>query len=76
MIKQLRLNTLQNTRKSYARIIRDFMADEMNVEKGRAVAYMLNGYLQFWKLEADLRIEDRLQAIEDKLSQKNQEADW
>ena len=72
MIQQLRLNTLENCRKSYNRIIRDYLAGGMDTETGRAVAYMLNGLLQYWRLEKDIEIERRLEAIEQRLHEQKE----
>ena len=75
MLRQLRLNTLENSRKSYARILRAYLRDEIPTEKARALGYLMTGFLQYWRLEADLRIEERLQAIEDQLNaQKRNDA--
>ena len=70
MIKQLRLNTLENSRKSYNRIAVAYLNDEMPSEKARTLGYLLNGILQYWRLEADLRIEERLDVIEDAIREK------
>ena len=69
MLKQLRLNTLENSRKTYNRVARAYLAGEIDTEKARGLGYLLNGILQYWKLEADLRIEERLDAIEVKLQE-------
>lgn len=67
---QLRLNNLVNTRKSYARIIRALMAGTVDIEKGRALGYLFSGMLGYWKLEADLQIEARLEQIEQQLEKQ------
>ena len=72
MVKQLRLNTLENAKRSYNRIIQAYLRDELSTEKARAIGYLLAGVLQFWRLESDLRIEERLEAIEQTLSNENQ----
>ena len=63
MIKQLRLNTLENSRKSYNRVAVAYLNDEMPTEKARTLGYLLNGILQFWRVEADIRIEKKLDAV-------------
>ena len=65
---QLRLNTLENCRNSYARILREYMTDQLDDQKARTAAYLLNGMLQYWRLEADLRIEQRISAIEERIN--------
>ena len=66
-IKQLRLNTLQNTKRSYCRLLRAFIADDIDAAKARTAAYLLNGILQYWRLESDLQIEERIERIEQAL---------
>jgi hypothetical protein len=75
VIRQLRLNTLPNTRKSYNRIIREYLRDELSTEKARTLAYLLNGVLQFWRLESDIRSEQKLDEVLDLLEEQKQEAD-
>ena len=64
MVQKLRLNTLQNAKQSYNRIIQAYLRDEIPTDKARCLGYLLTGVLQYWKLEADLQIEQRLAAIE------------
>lgn len=63
MLKQLRLNTLENTKRSYSHIIRAYQHDEIDEGRARTLAYLLNGVLGYWKLQADLRIEEEIAAI-------------
>mgnify|MGYP007123703269 CR=1 FL=1 len=61
---QLRLNTLENSRKSFARIIRLYARGELDRVLFRDLTYGFTGYLAYWKLEKDIEIESRLDAIE------------
>ena len=70
MVRQLRLNTYENARRSFNRIAQAYLHDEISTEKARTLAYLLNGILQYWGLAKDVEIETRLAAIEDQLSQK------
>jgi len=63
----LRLNNLENTRKSYARIIKCYAKGDMSENMGRALSYMLTGYLSYFKLIKDLQIEDRIEKLENTL---------
>ena len=69
MVNQLRLNTLENCRQSFNRIARAYHRDEIPTEKARTLAYLLNGILQYWKLEKECEIEKRLEAIEARLDE-------
>ena len=68
-IPRLRLNSLENTRKSYARILRMYARGELLPAFFRNLVYGMTGFLSYWKLEADLEIEKRLEAIERRLEQ-------
>ena len=57
-------------RLSLARLIRSFHRGELKEDKFRALIYGMNCLLGYFKLAADIRIEDRLDAIEDQLSEK------
>ena len=72
MLKQLRLNTLKNSRLTYNRITRAYLAGEIETEKARTLGYLMNGILQFWKLEKEIDIEQRLRAIEDAIAEQRQ----
>ncbi len=69
-IPQLRLNTLVNSRKSLTRIIRLFNAGNIAEAKFRALIYGFANLLQYWKVEKDLEIEKRIEAIEDIVNAK------
>ena len=64
MVRQLRLNTLSNAKRSYNRIIGAYLRGELSTEKARTMGYLLTGVLQYWRLESDLRVEERLDAVE------------
>ena len=68
-MKRLPLNNHKNARQTLARLIREYYHDEVPEEKMRAITYALNCLLGYFKLEADLRIEERLDAIEEQLQQ-------
>ena len=63
---QLRLNTLENSRKSFARIIRMYLSDEMDRVMFRDLIFALGGYLGYWKTELETDIEERLTALEER----------
>lgn len=66
----LDLDTLEDSRKSFARVIKAYGAGEISENMGRALTYMLSNYLNYWKLEKDLEIEERLDRIEEKIEGK------
>lgn len=61
---QLRLNSLENTRKTYARILRLYAKGGLDRELYRDLIYGLTGFLAYWKTEKDLEIEGRIAALE------------
>ena len=68
---QLRLNTLENSRKSFARIIRMYSRGEIGRILFRDLAYGFTGFLSYWRLEKDTEIEARLEAIEAALERQH-----
>ena len=65
---KLRLNTVGNSRKSLARIIREYADGTMDSQKARDLAYLFSHYLGYFKLEKDCEIEKRLELIEEHLN--------
>jgi hypothetical protein len=72
MLRQLRLNTLENSRLSYNRIARAYLSGEIQTEQARTLGYLMNGILQFWRLEKDLEVERRLEQIEQQLLEQKE----
>lgn len=63
----LRLNTLQNSRKSLSRILRMYIRRELDERDARTLAYLFEKLLGYWKIEKDVEFEKRIEAIEEKL---------
>ena len=61
---QLRLNTLENSRKSFGRIIRMYMRGEIDRTTFRDLAYGMTAFLGYWRTEREFDIEERLAALE------------
>jgi len=64
---QLRLNSLENSRKSFARIIRLYMCGELDRVMFRDLVFAMSGLLGFWRAEKELDIEDRLLSLEEQI---------
>ena len=60
----LNLDTLDDTRQSFARVIREYSTGDISENMARTLGYLLSNYLAYWKHADDLRIEARIQAIE------------
>ena len=67
---QFRLNTIRNSRQSMGRIIRMFQKGEISGNEARTLRYLMDGYLAWFKLESDLQIEQRIEAIEKVLEKR------
>lgn len=64
-LKQLRLNSLENNRKTLSKLLREFHADkEPDISKFKAEVNCFNILLSHWKVEKDIQIEERIEAIE------------
>lgn len=59
------LNTPENSRKTLARLIRKYNADQIDEQKFKALVYAINYLLSYWKLEKELDIERRIEALEE-----------
>ena len=66
---RLTLNTLENSRRTLGRILREFHNGKMEERKFRAIMYGLGKFLEYWKLEKELDLEKRIQAIEEALDE-------
>ena len=64
---QSRLSTFEGARDVYAEVIARYGEAEINESNARTMAYLLSGLLSYFKHEADMRIEERLEAIEQAL---------
>ena len=61
---KLQLNTVANSRKSFARIIRMMAAGELDGNLFRALVYGMTGYLSYIKTEQENEIIERLDKLE------------
>ena len=65
---KLYLNTLENSRKTFARLLRKYARGEIDRVLYRDLVYGLTGYLGFFRTEIELQtvreLEDRLKALE------------
>ncbi len=66
-----KLNTLEGTREFYQEVIELFATAGISENNLRALCYALSGYLQYWRLIKDVEIEERIDAIEERLNEKN-----
>jgi len=64
---QLRLNTLENTRASFGRVLREYAAGRIEDQYARTLGYLFAQYLSYWKLEKDIKIEERIDALEEQV---------
>jgi hypothetical protein len=61
---RLNLGTLEASRRSYTRLIRMMARHEIERDDFKALAYGMNGLLQYWHAEKEVEIEARLEKIE------------
>lgn len=69
-IRKLRMNSYENVKKSYLRIIKEYDGDELEADKFRNLIYAFSKYLEFLKFEKQQEIEKRLAVIEEKINDK------
>ena len=68
---RLPMKTHDHARRTLARLMRAYHNGELESKKFRDLVYGLTTMLAYFKHAADLRIEERLEAIEDQLSEDN-----
>jgi hypothetical protein len=62
-LKQLRLNSLENSRKSLSRVIRAYYSGDVPENQYRALVYGLDKLLAYWKEESTEALEKRIKNI-------------
>jgi hypothetical protein len=67
-LNTLNLETLEDSRESFAFIINKYAAGEISEKQGRAFTYMLANYLKYWQVIKDVQIEERLDLIEERIN--------
>ena len=63
------VDTLVQCRETFGRITKAYAAGEISENQSRTIAYLLSQMLSYWRLESDLRIEERLAEIERRLEE-------
>ena len=71
---RLLLNTPKAARLTLGRCMRRYLSGELGRDQFRDVVYGMSGLLAFFRLEADMQIEARLEAIEKTLEGQRNEA--
>jgi len=65
---KLWLNTLENTRKTFARVIRAYARGNMTERNYRSLVYGLSQYVNVWKVQIDYEefreLEERIRELE------------
>jgi len=61
------LSTVKGCRETYSRILESYATGTISEQKARTLGYLFSNLLPFWKHEADMRIEERIDAIENAL---------
>lgn len=60
---QMRLNTLSNSRKTFASLIRRYQKGLIEAEEYRNLVVGMKGFLGYWALEKNIEIEKEIEAI-------------
>ena len=64
---QLRLNTVSNTRKTWARLVRLYAKGQVERTAYRDMGFGFEKLLKAWRLEIDTEFAERLDLIEEQL---------
>jgi len=65
------LSTLEESRKTYSRIVEAYAAGAISEQKARTLGYLMSNLLPYWKLESDVRLEERVEQIEKIMEKRN-----
>ena len=68
-MKKLALNTVENSRKTLARLLREYNSDAIEHQKFRNLCFGFTTFLSFFKQEADLRIEKRINDLAEEIQE-------
>ena len=63
-----RLNTAENTRKTLAKLLREYGRDEIKSMKLRDLIYGISKLLEYFKFEKDAELEKRIEKLEEKIN--------
>ena len=70
VLKQMRLNSLQNSRKTLAKLIRERHQGKMDTETFRSLVNGMNVYLSYWKQAEAVAMENEILEIKEMLQQR------
>ena len=70
-IKQFRLNSVENCRKSIGRLVKARFNDEIGDITFKSMIHGLNVMVSYWKLEKEISYEQRLDELEAILKKDN-----
>ena len=66
------VDTLVQCRETFGRITKAYAAGECSESQSRTIAYLLSQMLSYWRLEADLRIQEDIDQIKAQLAELQQ----
>jgi hypothetical protein len=69
-MKQLRLNSLENSRRTYARLLRAYFNGEIEQQKFRDLVYGFSTFIGMWKLQQAEELAERIDRIEEALQEQ------
>ena len=68
-MRRLRLNTVENARRTFARLLRAYDKDEIEPQKFRNLCFGFATFLSFFKCETELEIVNRMAALEERVKE-------
>jgi hypothetical protein len=67
---RMNLSTLEDTRRTFSRVIRRYNSGKLTAEEAKTFAYLFSQLLAYWRTENELRLEARLDELEADLNQR------
>ena len=68
----IEVDSLVACRETFGRITKAYAAGEVSESQSRTIAYLLTGMLSYWRLEADLSIQEDIEQIKAQLAELRQ----
>jgi hypothetical protein len=70
--QNLKLETLEDAKKFYGQVVEAYAQHAISERNLRALVYALSNYLPYLKFEKDIEIEERIEALEKTIEERNQ----
>jgi hypothetical protein len=68
----MNLSSVEQTRQTFARVIRRFNSGHMEADRAKTFAYLFSQLLAYWRVETEKAIEERLDRLEEQIERREE----